>query len=230
MSRTPGRWVVSQNRNERVALSAIREDIEFYITLRHPGGCGSLRRFFSCLSSRGLLVLEVQRLMRHYNALRRQIGWTPRTLALKLLLLLGRIMAITLAKSDISETSTLDGGVYLSDHGYLIVGPRRLGRGSLIHQRVTIGAKAGGGPIKPVIGENVWIGPDCIIYGQIEIGDGATILPGTVLSMNVPAHAVAAGNPATIIAREFDNAALRQSLRTDIDRAQFASPCIRSGT
>jgi serine acetyltransferase len=168
--------------------------------------------------------------MRYYNGLRRQIGWTPRTLTLKLLLVLGRILAITLAKSDISETSSLDGGVYLSDHGYLIVGPRHLGRGSLIHQRVTIGAKAGGGPIKPTIGEQVWIGPDCIIYGQIEIGDGATILPGTVLSMNVPPRAVAAGNPATIIARDFDNAALRQNLRTDVDRAQFASPCIRSGT
>jgi serine O-acetyltransferase len=151
-------------------------------------------------------------------------------LALRLLLFLGRIMAITLAKSDISETSCFDGGVYLSDKGYLIVGPRRLGRGSLIHQRVTIGAKAGGGPLKPVIGENVWIGPDCILYGDIAIGDGATILPGTVLSMNVPARAVIAGNPATVIAREFDNAGLRRTLRTDIDRTQFASPCVLSGT
>lgn len=212
-------------------LSELREDVEFYTTLRRPGGCGALRRILYCLSSRGLLVLEVQRLMRYYNGLRRQVGWTPRTVALRLVLLLGRILAITLAKSDISETSSFDGGVYLSDQGYLIVGPRRLGRGSLIHQRVTIGAKAGGGPIKPVIGENVWIGPDCIIYGQIEIGDGATILPGTVLSMNVPPRAVAAGNPATIIARDFDNAGLRQNLRTDVDRAQFTSPCIvRSGT
>lgn len=211
-------------------LSEIRQDVEFYTTLRHPGGCGPIRRILYCLSSRGLLVLEVQRLMRYYNGLRQQVGWTPRTLALKLLLFLGRMLAITLAKSDISETSSFDGGVYLSDHGYLIVGPRRMGRGSLIHQRVTIGAKAGGGPIKPVIGENVWIGPDCVIYGQIEIGDGATILAGTVLSMNVPPRAVAAGNPATIIAREFDNAPLRQNLCTDIDRAQFASACIRSGT
>ncbi|HEY2037670.1 MAG TPA: hypothetical protein VGG96_11690, partial [Steroidobacteraceae bacterium] len=127
----------------------MRQDLELYAALRYPDGCGALRRGLACLSSRGLLVLEVQRLMRHYNALRKQTGWTVRTVTLKLLLLLGRVMAITLAKSDISETSSIDGGVYLSDHGYLIVGPRRLGRGSIIHQRVTIGAKAGGGSIKP---------------------------------------------------------------------------------
>jgi serine O-acetyltransferase len=208
----------------------IRQDFELYVALRHPDGCSALRRYVSCLSSRGLLVLEVQRLMRHYNALRRQIGWTPRTVVLKLVLLLGRIMAITCAKSDISESACIDGGVYLSDNGYLIVGPRRLGRGSMIHQRVTIGAKAGAGPIKPSIGENVWIGPDCVIYGDITIGDGATILPGTVLSMNVPPRAVAAGNPATIIAREFDNAGLRRTLHTEVDRAQIRAPCLLSGT
>ncbi|HEY2036586.1 MAG TPA: hypothetical protein VGG96_06205, partial [Steroidobacteraceae bacterium] len=78
--------------------------------------------------------------------------------------------------------------------------------------------------------ENVWIGPDCVIYGDIAIGDGATILAGTVLSMNVPPRAVVAGNPATIIAREYDNAALRRNLRTDVDRSAFAAPCILSGT
>jgi serine acetyltransferase len=213
-------------------LSEIREDVHFYTALRHPGRrCGALRTLASCLTSRGLLVLEVQRLDRYYNALRQRLGWTPRTLLLKMILLLGRFLAIVLAKSDVSANACIAGGVYLSDGGHLIVAPRRLGSGSLIHQRVTIGAKAGCGPIKPTIGENVWIGPDCVIYGDITIGDGATVLPGTVLSMNVPPGAVAAGNPATIIAREFDNAPLRRSLRTDFDRAQFApSPCILSGT
>lgn len=212
-------------------LSEIREDIHFYTALRHTGRrCGGLCRLLSCLSSRGLLVLEVQRLDRYYNGRRQQLGWTPRTLALKMILLLGRILAIVLAKSDVSAYASIDGGVYLSDGGYLIVAPRRLGKGSLIHQRVTIGAKAGGGPVKPVIGERVWIGPDCVIYGDISIGDGATILPGTVLSMNVPPRAVAAGNPATIIAREFDNSPLRRSLRTDFDRAQFANACTLSAS
>jgi len=47
----------------------------------------------------------------------------------------------------------------------------------------------------PVVGEDVWIGSDCVIYGDIAIGNGATILPETVLSMNVPSRAVVAGNP-----------------------------------
>lgn len=211
-------------------FSEIREDVAFYSTLRHPARRTALRAWLACLSSRGLLVLAVHRLTRHYNALRLRAGWTPRSVALRLLVLLGRALAITLAKSDIAVTSVLDGGVCLSDRGYLIIGPRRVGRGTIIHHRVTIGSKAGAGEIKPVIGENVWIGPDCVIYGDITVGDGATILPGTVISMNIPSRSVVAGNPGRIIAREFDNSRLRSGLGTVVDRTRFVQPCALSAT
>src|SRR5579885_1847870 len=147
----------------------------------------------SCSVSRGFLTLAVQRLSRFYNDRRRQSGWTPQTLALKPLVMLGKILVVILTKSDIAETSIIHGGVYLSDLGYLTIGPQRVGRGTIIHHRVTIGVQAGGGKVKPVIGENVWIGPDSVIFGDTTIGDGATILPGTVLSMSVPPRAVACG-------------------------------------
>lgn len=211
-------------------ISEIREDVAFYNTLRQPAGRAALRGALDCLSSRGLLVLAVHRLTHYYNALRLRSGWTPRAVALRLLVFLGRTLAITLAKSDVAVASVIEGGVYLSDSGYLIIGPQRVGRGTIIHHRVTIGSKAGAGGIKPIIGENVWIGPDCVIYGDITVGDGATILPETVLSMNIPPRSVVAGNPGRIIAREFDNSSLRRSLGTVVHRAQFVQPCTRSGT
>ena len=51
-----------------------------------------------------------------------------------------------------------------------------------------------------VIGDDVWIGTGAIILKGVTVGDGATIAPGTVVTRDVPAKAVAAGNPAVITA------------------------------
>lgn len=198
-------------------------DLKFYSALRHPARAAGLRRLTACLPSRGLIALEVHRLTHHYTAMRRARRWAPATLALKLLVVLGRALVVVLSKSDINARSAIDSGVYLSDRGYLMIGPQRVGRGTVIHHRVTIGSKAGGGSAKATVGENVWIGPDCVIYGSITIGDGATLLPGSVVSFNVPPRAVVGGNPATILRRDFDNSSLRRSLDTNVDRSLLAN-------
>jgi serine acetyltransferase len=210
----------------------IRADCRFYLTLRHPRGCGAVRSLLTCLLSRGLLLLATHRLSHYYYALSPRKSRTPWALALRSLILVGRASAIVLAKSDIYHATVIDEGVHLSNDGQLIIGARRIGRGTIIHDRVTIGFKAGAGtaPPMPTVGENVWIGPDCVIYGDITVGEGATILPETVLSMNVPARAVVAGNPARIIAREFDNASLRLSLATAVAETEFIQTCSPSGT
>lgn len=61
------------------------------------------------------------------------------------------------------------------------------------------------GPIK--IGNNVWIGDKATILPNVTIGDGAIIAANAVVTKNVPAYAVAAGNPAQIIksANEAEN-------------------------
>jgi hypothetical protein len=70
---------------------------------------------------------------------------------------------------------------------------------------------SGAGP--PTIGENVWLGPDCVIYGDSRLGNGVTVLPGTILSMNVPDNAVVGDNPAGIMRLGFDNSELRRNSR-----------------
>lgn len=202
----------------------IRADCRFYLTLRHPGSAGTVRGLLTCLRSRGLLLLAVHRLCHYYYGLRPR-SRSLSTTVLRFLILIGRAFAIVLAKSDISRAAEIDEGVHLSDGGQLIIGARRIGRGTVIHDRVTIGVKAGGEGVMPIVGENVWIGSDCVIYGDIAIGDGATILPETVLSMNVPSRAVVAGNPGRIIAREFDNATLRGSPGPIAWEAVLPQPC-----
>lgn len=52
-------------------------------------------------------------------------------------------------------------------------------------------------PVK--IGKNVWIGSDCTILPGVEIGDGAIIGAGSVVTKSIPKNTIAVGNPARVI-------------------------------
>jgi serine O-acetyltransferase len=207
--------------------SEFSADIKFYRALRYPGGGGRIREALSCLASRGLLVLAVQRFDRLYVVRRSRTGRTAATLLMRVLRALLRALAIVVAKADVIGTTVISWGVYLSDRGFLMIGPQSIGSGTIIHDRVTIGVSAGE-QLTPVIGRNVWIGPDCVIYGNITVGDGATILPGSVLSMNVPPNAAVGGNPATILRDHFDNARLRRTLASTVELSASAPEAIAS--
>jgi virginiamycin A acetyltransferase len=56
-----------------------------------------------------------------------------------------------------------------------------------------------------VVGNDVWIGRDAVIMPGIRIGDGAIIGAAAVVTKDVPAYAVAAGNPARVVKRRFDD-------------------------
>lgn len=53
---------------------------------------------------------------------------------------------------------------------------------------------------KPVIiGKNVWITTRCIILGGVTIGDNSIIGAGSVVTKDIPANCIAAGNPCKVI-------------------------------
>ena len=51
------------------------------------------------------------------------------------------------------------------------------------------------------IGDDVFIGTQCIILKGVTIGDRAVIGAGSVVSNDIPADCIAAGNPAVVIKR-----------------------------
>lgn len=55
-----------------------------------------------------------------------------------------------------------------------------------------------------VIGHDVWIGNYALIKAGVKIGNGAVIGMGSVVTRDVPAYEVWAGNPARCIRRRFD--------------------------
>jgi acetyltransferase-like isoleucine patch superfamily enzyme len=52
------------------------------------------------------------------------------------------------------------------------------------------------------IGDDVWIGINATILKGVEIGDGAVVAAGAVVTRDVPAHALVAGNPAVVLRDE----------------------------
>ena len=53
------------------------------------------------------------------------------------------------------------------------------------------------GPI--IIGNDVWVGVNAIVLAGVRIGDGAIVAAGSIVTKDVPSHAVVAGIPAKVI-------------------------------
>lgn len=107
---------------------------------------------------------------------------------------------------DISGRADIGPGMLLMHRNGVIIGGSKIGRNVVIHQNVTIGQRVSRGDHGlPEIGDNVWIGPGATISGGIRVGDGATISAGTVLSRDVPPHALVAGVPGRVVRQDYDN-------------------------
>ncbi len=56
--------------------------------------------------------------------------------------------------------------------------------------------------VRPVtIGDDVWIGKNCLVFPGVRIGNGAIVSAGSVVRKHVPPYAVVAGNPAQVVFR-----------------------------
>lgn len=69
------------------------------------------------------------------------------------------------------------------------------------------------GPI--IIGDDVWIGVNSIIFSGIEIGRGCVIAGGSVVTKSFPPYSVVGGNPARLIKKRFGDDVIEKLLQID---------------
>ena len=103
---------------------------------------------------------------------------------------------------DIMPTTVIGEGfeIFHSAHGSVVSPGTIIGNNVSLRQNTSIGAKGFSGSEKsPVIMDDVTIGPNACIIGDITIGKGAIIGAGAVVVKDVPEYAIVAGNPAKII-------------------------------
>ena len=109
---------------------------------------------------------------------------------------------------SIAPDGTIGPGLYIGHWGCTRIGTRvKLGPGvqllAVSHPLDAAQRALGleyGEPIS--IGDDVWIGGGAIVLGGVTIGDRAVVGAGSVVTRDVPADVVVAGNPARTLVRD----------------------------
>lgn len=106
---------------------------------------------------------------------------------------------------EININSKIGSGFRLfHGQGLVINGDSIVGNNCLFRNGITLGTKLSqNGELSkaPVIGNNVCVGSNAVIIGEVTIGNNVIIGAGAVVVKSFPNNTVIAGNPAKIIKR-----------------------------
>ena len=111
-----------------------------------------------------------------------------------------KYLSISLKTGISIPKNTCDRGLTLYHYGSIVVNAAcQIGKNCCIMNNVNIGANQGS--LKaPIIGDNVYIGPGAVIFGEITIADGCYIGANAVVNKSVlEPNSVIVGIPAKVI-------------------------------
>lgn len=78
-----------------------------------------------------------------------------------------------------------------------------IGYGCSFRNNTTFGNKMVNGIVKrPIVKNNVFVGPNVVVIGDVTIGNNVVIGAGAVVTKSVPDNCVVVGNPAYIIKKD----------------------------
>jgi serine O-acetyltransferase len=105
---------------------------------------------------------------------------------------------------NLEQSADIGPGLYIGHFGGIEVKNCCIGPNCAIHNQIVLG------PMEPSadrlrIGAGVWIGAHSQIRANIQVGDGATIGAGSVVTEDVPRQCLVVGNPSRITAHDYDN-------------------------
>lgn len=101
-------------------------------------------------------------------------------------------------------TNNIGAGLYLGHAHNINVHPDAvIGKNCNLNKGCTIGrenrGKRNGAPI---LRDNVWIGSNAVVCGNIMIGNDVLVAPNAYVNFDVPDHSVVIGNPGKIYKKE----------------------------
>ncbi len=101
---------------------------------------------------------------------------------------------------DMSVDVKIGGGLYMGHASCFTINSHAvLGRNCSIHKGALIGREnRGKRKGAPVIGDEVWIGINAVIVGNVKIGNDVLIAPNSYVNFDVPDHSIVIGNPAKV--------------------------------
>ena len=107
---------------------------------------------------------------------------------------------------QIQYSTKIGKGLYLGHRGTVVInGNAILGNNINIATGVTIGQENRGKRVGvPTIGNDVWIGSNAVIVGNINIGNNVLIAPNSFINFDIPDNCVVLGNPGKIILNKMD--------------------------
>ena len=115
----------------------------------------------------------------------------------------GRVLSFCLPSYENFTIScnSIGGAAFVLNHPYAtIINAKSIGRNFTICQLTTIGNKVHGrNDLVPVIGNNVSLGANVNIMGDIKIGNNVIVGAGSVVVKDVPDNCVVGGIPAKIL-------------------------------
>jgi len=97
-----------------------------------------------------------------------------------------------------------EGALLIHAYAITINSKTKIGKNVVIMKGATLGnIKSGIKAGSPTIGNNVYIGLNAVIVGNISIGDDVLISGNAFVNFDVPPHSVVVGNPGKIHRKEF---------------------------
>ena len=101
-------------------------------------------------------------------------------------------------------STKIDGGLICYHPFAAVINAKSIGKNFQFRNSLTIGNKNNNNEQIPIIGDDVIVGANVVIIGDITVGNNVIIGAGSVVVKDIPSNSVVAGNPAKVI-RNLEN-------------------------